>query len=137
MARRSEAEKLILLSVRRHQGASTTKTYNSSYCRWRIKVHAEIWRTFRLLAKRQGTGAVQDALRFSEIIVPRTASWSAAALRRFSQSISNCANINWNCYMRSSRRLRTAATVQKQTVSGLLLHRRFGQFEFTIEPEVA
>ena len=49
-----------------------------------------------LLAKRQGTGAVQDALRISGIIVPRAASWSvhppqycyggrAAALRRFSQ----------------------------------------------------
>ena len=31
---------------------------------------------FRLLAKRQGTGAVQDALRISGIIVPRAASWS-------------------------------------------------------------
>ena len=38
---------------------------------------------FMLLAKRQGTGAVQDALRISGIIGPRAASWSAAALRRF------------------------------------------------------
>ena len=47
---------------------------------------AAIWRTFRVPAKRQGTGAVQDASRISGIIVPRTASWSAAALHRFSQS---------------------------------------------------
>ncbi len=57
------------------------------------KVHAEIWRTFHLLAKRQRAGALQDTSRFSSIIVSRTASWTAAALRRFSQSISNCANV--------------------------------------------
>ena len=38
----------------------------------------------RFLAKRQRAGAVQDASRISIIIVSRTASWSAAALRRFS-----------------------------------------------------
>ena len=34
--------------------------------------------------KRQRAGALQDALRISGIIVPRAASWTAAALRRFS-----------------------------------------------------
>jgi len=36
-------------------------------------------------SKRQRAGAVHDASRISGIIVSRTASWSAAALRRFSQ----------------------------------------------------
>jgi hypothetical protein len=57
------------------------------------KVHAEISRTFRLLAQRQPpsrreggrAGAVQDASRISGTIVSRAASWSATALRRFSQ----------------------------------------------------
>src|ERR1035437_2137163 len=61
------------------------RTYSNSYCHWRAKVHAEISRTFRLLAKRQRTGALQDASRISGIIVSRAASWTAAALRRFSQ----------------------------------------------------
>ena len=73
--------------------------YGSSYCHWRIKVHAKISRIFRLLAKlqppshrsgamarREGgrAGAVQDASRISGIVVSRAAFWSAAALRRFS-----------------------------------------------------
>jgi hypothetical protein len=33
---------------------------SSSYCHWRTKVHAEISRTFRLLAKRQRAGALND-----------------------------------------------------------------------------
>jgi hypothetical protein len=41
--------------------------------------------SFRLLAKRQRAGALQNASRISGIIVSRTASWTAAALRRFSR----------------------------------------------------
>jgi plasmid stabilization system protein ParE len=37
------------------------------------------------MTKRQRTGALQDASRISGIIVSRAASWTAAALRRFSQ----------------------------------------------------
>jgi hypothetical protein len=74
--------------------------YSSSYCHWRTEVHAEISRAFHLLAKRQppsrrsgamarreggGTGAIQNASRISGILVSRAASWTAAALRRFSQ----------------------------------------------------
>jgi Flp pilus assembly CpaF family ATPase len=49
------------------------------------KAYEEMSRILRFHAKRQMTGAVQDASRFSGIIVPRAASWSAAALRRFSK----------------------------------------------------
>jgi hypothetical protein len=38
----------------------------------------------QVLVKRQRTGALQDASRFSGIILSRVASWTAVALHRFS-----------------------------------------------------
>jgi hypothetical protein len=82
--------------------------YNSSYCHWRTKVHVEISRTRRLLAKRQPpsrreggrTGALSRTLR-----VFQESSFRAQrlGLRRpsaaFPRAISTCATVNWNCYI--------------------------------------
>ena len=62
---------------------------------WHTKVPAKISWSFRLLAKRQRAGALQDASRISGIIVSRTASWTAAALRRFSPRHIQPATVNW------------------------------------------
>ena len=48
-----------------------------------VGIHAE-WLS---PTKRQRSGALQDASRISEIIVPRVASWTAVALRRFFPSV--------------------------------------------------
>ena len=62
--------------------------YSRSYCHCRTKVHAEISRTFRLLAKRPRCvgGALQDASRISGIIGSRAASWTVHP-PRFSQNM--------------------------------------------------
>jgi len=49
-----------------------------------------------LLAERQRAGALQDASRIFANIVSGAASWTSAALRRFSRSLLNGAPVTWN-----------------------------------------
>ena len=58
----------IQLRLASRAGIQPSTNYSSSYCHGRTKVHAEISRTFHFLAKRQRTGALQDASRISGII---------------------------------------------------------------------
>jgi hypothetical protein len=84
--------------VDRGEGQKNGGTFNIQHSTFNIE--CERGTPFRLLAQRQPpsrrsgamarreggrTGALQDASRFSGIIVSRAASWTAAALRRFSQ----------------------------------------------------
>jgi hypothetical protein len=78
---------LVIIKVQAPAGA-TERKYGSSFDIGLQLTHTLVY------AKRQRAGVVQDASRIFEIIVPRAASWTAAALRRFF-GVTVTTNVNW------------------------------------------
>jgi len=85
--------------------------HGSSFCRWHAKAHAELedvssadkaalWRAAQAegLAQPKTLREYQESLRRAQRLVRRP----SAAIPR---SISNCANVNWNCYRPGKTRL--------------------------------